>query len=103
MTNKVDITATCYDKKGRVLSVGYNSYTRTHPVQAHHAKLVGLDEKQYLHAEIHALLRAKDKKVHKIKVERYGKGGVPLNAAPCPICANALREWGVEVIEHTIG
>lgn len=102
MTKKYDIRATCYDKKGRVISTGVNSYTRTHPVQAHFAKMVGLDEKQYIHAEIQALLRAKDKKVHKIKVERYGKDGVPLNSAPCPICVAALKVWGVEVIEHTI-
>lgn len=102
MTKKYDIKATCYDKKGRVLSVGVNSYTRTHPMQAHFAKLTGLEEKQYLHAEIMALLRAKDKKVHKIKVERYGKHGQPLNAAPCPICAAALKQWNVQVIEHTL-
>lgn len=101
MKQKYSIKATCYDKRGRVISVGYNSYTRTHPVQAFHAKLVGLDIKQFLHAEIHALLRAKDRKVYKISVERYSKEGYPMNAAPCPICASALKQWGVQYIEYT--
>lgn len=102
MRRKYEIKATCYDKKGRVISVGYNSYTRTHPVQAFHANEVGLSEKQFLHAEIHALLRAKDRQVHKIKVERYNKKGEPLNAAPCPICQHAIKSWGVNYVEHTV-
>lgn len=102
MKTKYSIKATCYDKKGRVISVGYNSYTRTHPVQAFHAKLVGLDVKQYLHAEVHALLKARDKIVHKIVVERYAKDGQPMNATPCPICASAIRQWGVQYVEHTL-
>ena len=102
MRHKYEIKATCYDKRGRVISVGYNSYTRTHPVQAHHAKQVGLEEKQFLHAEIHALLKARDRQVHKIKVERYSKKGLPLNAAPCPVCQHAIKTWGVKYVEHTI-
>lgn len=96
------IKATCYNKKGRIISIGYNSYTKTHPVQEYFAKLAGMPEKKYLHAEIAALLKAGDKKIHKIKIERYNSRGEPANAAPCPICQLAIKAYGVKVIEYTI-
>ena len=51
------IIAKCYDKRGQLLSVGVNSYTKTHPLQAYFAKKVGHSERQFLHAEIHAFYR----------------------------------------------
>lgn len=63
---------------------------------------VGLSqEKVFLHAEVLALLRAGDRPVHKIYVERYHKNGKPACAKPCPICQEAIRMWGVKVIEYT--
>ena len=94
--------ATCYDKRGRILSVAYNTYQKTHPYQAQLAKEVGLKDKQYLHAEVRALLKAKDKQVYKIKVERYGANGEPLNACPCPICVEAISRAKVKIIEYTL-
>ena len=51
---KHKVTATVYDKQGNVLSVGYNSYIKTHPLQAKLAYRCGQPEKVYLHAEIAA-------------------------------------------------
>ena len=100
--NKQDITAIIYDRKGKVLSIGQNSYVKTHTLQAHHAKKVGLPDKQFLHAEVHAITRCKDlSKAHKIFVARYGKKGQPLLAKPCPVCQSALEQAGIEVIEWT--
>jgi tRNA(Arg) A34 adenosine deaminase TadA len=62
---------------------------------------VGLPLKTFLHAEISALLRAGDKKVHKIRVERFDANGEPANAEPCPICKEAIRLWGVSYTEYT--
>ena len=95
------ITAKCFDKKGRLLSIGMNDYKKSHPIQSYYAKLVGLSEKIYLHAEIQALLRAGDKKVYKIVVERYDYQGKPVNAEPCPICKAAIKAWGVTKVEFT--
>lgn len=97
-----NISAVIYDKKGRVLSIGYNSYIKTHPIQAHHANKVGMPEKQYLHAEIHAIVRCRDlDKAHRIFVSRWGNNGSPLLAKPCPICMSAIKSAGIEIIEHT--
>lgn len=95
------ILATCFDKRGRKISVATNSYSVTHPLQAHFAKLAGIPEKEFLHAEIRALLRAKDRKVHSIHIERYHKNGLPALAQPCPACALALAAFGVLNVTYT--
>jgi tRNA(Arg) A34 adenosine deaminase TadA len=96
------LQATCYDKLGRVISVGANNYTKTHPVQSHFAKLAKVPEKIYLHAEIAALLNCKDKKPYSIFIERYTKSGAPALAAPCPACLAAIKAWGISKISYTI-
>ena len=95
------VLATCYDKRGRVLSRRANSYTKTHPLQAHYARLTGQPARQYLHAELHALLATGDRAVHTISIERYNRHGEPMLAAPCAACALALRDWGVKRVVHT--
>ena len=103
MASRQEMTAIIYDRKGRVLSVGKNSYVKTHTLQAHHAKKVGLPDKQYLHAEIHAISKCRDlNKAHRIAVYRYGKNGQPLLAKPCPVCQNAIESVGINVVEWTI-
>jgi deoxycytidylate deaminase len=97
------LRATIYDKKGRVLSVGENSYSKSHPKQAEFAKIAGREEAIYLHAEIAAIIKLKEKadSAHKIFIERYNKDGEPVLAKPCEICQLALEMAGIEVIEHT--
>ena len=102
MTTRQVLTAVIYDKRGRVISVGQNSYVKTHPLQAKHAAEVGLPDKQFLHAEIHAIVRCKDlSKAHKIFVSRWDKKGNPMLAKPCPVCMSAIETAGIELIEHT--
>lgn len=96
------VTAVIYDKKGRVLSIGQNSYVKTHPIQAKHAKKVGLPDKQFLHAEVAAIIKCKDiSKAYKIFVSRWNANGEPLLAKPCPICASAILAAGITIVEHT--
>lgn len=99
---RYEVVATCYDKRGRILSKGTNSYTHTHPIQAMYAKRAGDDLKVYLHAEVLAIIKARGKPIHKIKVERYDQTGLPRNACPCRVCQLAIKEAGIKVIEYTI-
>lgn len=98
-----DITAVIYDKKGRVISVGKNSYVKTHPRQAKHANKVGLPEKIFLHAEMDAIIRCRDLgRAHKIVVTRITKKGRYGNAKPCPVCQSAIKEARIQNVEWTI-
>lgn len=99
---KQEVTAIIYDRKGKVLSVGKNSYFKSHTLQAHHAKKVGRPDAIYLHAEVHAITKCKDlSKAHKIVVFRYGKEGRPLLAKPCEVCQSAISAANIRFIEWT--
>jgi len=96
------ISATIFDKRGRAISHGENSYTKTHPYQVKMSKLVGKPEAIYLHAEIAALVKLKDwSRAHKIVIERYDEEGNPRLAKPCPACLRALRDAGIKIIDFT--
>lgn len=103
MTKKrFSIVATVYDKRGRVLTTGENSYEKTHPLQAKFAVQVGLDDKIYLHSEVAAVSKLKEHhKPYKIVVERYKEDGTQAMAKPCPICMEAIKAHGIKVIEWT--
>lgn len=99
---KQKLTAIIYDKRGRVLSIGQNSYIKTHPVQAKFARQVGQPEKQYLHAEIHAIVRCPDiSRAYRIFVSRWDRNGKTLLAKPCPVCMSAIKSTGIKVIDYT--
>ena len=102
MKKRFVLTAVIYDKRGRVLSVGKNNYTKTHPVQAKHAERAGEPYKVYLHAEIDAIIKCPDlKRAHKLVVFRYSESGSPAEARPCKTCMGAIRLAGIQHIEHT--
>lgn len=97
-----NITAIIYDKKGRILSIGKNSYIKTHPIQAAYARKAGLPEKQFLHAELAAIIKCKDlTKAHRILITRISNTGEFVNAKPCPICKMAIRDAGIKEVEWT--
>ena len=96
------LTAVIFDKRGKVLSIGQNSYLKTHPEQAKWANKVGRADAIYLHAEIAAIIRCPDiSRAHSILVTRYGKNGLPGLAAPCSICASAIAATPIKLIRHT--
>lgn len=95
------IRAYAYDRRGNLLAAGRNSYTKTHPVQALFAKLAGMPDRIYLHAEIDALTRANGF-VHELVIERFNRDGEPMLAKPCPVCQLAIRHWGVKKIRYTV-
>jgi tRNA(Arg) A34 adenosine deaminase TadA len=102
MTSKQNITAIIQDRKGRVLSIGKNSYDKTHPKQKQHALLLGLPDKVFLHAEIAAIVKCKSlEKAYKITITRINKKGEPALAKPCPICQSAIEASGIKLIEHS--
>lgn len=100
---KFVITAIIYDKRGNILSIGKNSYVKTHPLQAMFAKKVGEEHKSFLHAEVHAIIRCDNlDRAHRIAIFRYNEAGEAVLAKPCKICQNAIRSLTkIKIIEHT--
>lgn len=102
MTKRYNLTAIIYDKRGRVMSVGKNSYVKTHPLQAAHAQLAGEPYKVFLHAEIHAISLCRDlKRAHTMKIFRFLEDGSPADARPCSVCCSAIKAAGIKIVTHT--
>ena len=85
--------------KNKVVTQAVNQDTKSHPLQARLADMVGLGEKIYLHAEIAALVKCRSE-VDTIVVARLGGhyGDELRNAKPCPICSLALEQAGIQNI-----
>ena len=103
MTRKrYNITATAFDKKGRVLSTGKNEYNRSHPLYKHFAILAGESgQKIYKHAEFSACISAGKKEIYSILVQRHHSNGDPANAEPCKTCKIMLKSFGVKKVIFT--
>jgi tRNA(Arg) A34 adenosine deaminase TadA len=102
MSQRHNITAILYDKRGKILAIGKNNYLKTHPLQAKSAQAVGEAYKIFLHAEIDALVKAKTwDKAHKLVITRFTKDGKPALAKPCKICQHAIKLAGIKLVEHT--
>jgi len=90
------------DRRGRVLAEGQNSYVKTHPLQAHYAEKVDLDDKVFLHAEVSALVKLRACDPHKIYIARVDSEGRPMLAAPCPVCNLAIKDHDINSVEYTV-
>jgi len=102
VNQRQNITALIYNKRGILISMGKNSYVKTHPFQAKLAREVGNEHMIYLHAEVDALCKLKNwGQAHKIVVTRVKKDGSYGNAKPCPVCQRAIKLAGISVVEHT--
>lgn len=99
-SKRFQITALAYNKRGQLLSTGVNSYVKTHTLQAKYGRLSGRPAAVFLHAEIAALLKARQP-VHRLVVMRYNEQGRPALAKPCPACQLAIKAFNVKVVEHT--
>ncbi len=105
-TTHHNITAIIYNKKGKILSIGKNSYIKTHPLMYEISKeLNPLEEPQriYLHAEIDAIIRcAYIENAYKILVFRINAKNEYALAKPCEICESAINKTGIRLIEYSI-
>ena len=103
MSTQKDLTAIIYDRKGRILSIGKNSYVKTHPLQSKFASRNNLEKKIFIHAEISAIIRCRNiEEAYKLRVFRFLRNGLPGLAAPCEICADAIKTLtDIRVIEYT--
>ena len=104
MKTRYLITAICYDKQSKLLSVADNHYTKSHPLQKHFAVLAGYPNKIYLHAEILAMIRgmanSTDNKLHTINVMQWKNGKYAL-AKPCKVCLTAMIAFGIKKVNYT--
>lgn len=90
-----------FDRAGKLITVGWNK-RKTHPEQKKYAVKLKQPERQYLHAEIDALVTRRYGLIpYVIVVVRLTKNGKLTMARPCPICMRAIKEAGIEEIIYS--
>lgn len=96
--------------KGKILSVGYNVASKTHPAQKAYNKYRGYDPNastsyNTLHAECSALIKIRDLDIdwHKahIFVWRIKKNENRGLARPCPACEAMIKNMGIENVYYS--
>lgn len=94
-----NVGAIITDKKGNILSVGNNSYIKTHPKQKKYNLYIN-PTKIFLHAEIDSLVKCRDEP-HTMIICRIGKDGKIRLAKPCKGCYNAIKDVKVKQVYFT--
>lgn len=91
--------------EGQVISVGTN-IRKSHPLQQKYDRFrteKPEDIPHYLHAEIAAIVRAKDYDLTKAEIFVYrmnGDGRLGM-CRPCPACMNAIKDFGIKTVAYT--
>lgn len=101
-TKRYQIVATAFDKRGKILSTAVNQYRKSHPLAKLYSIKAGLSEDRcYIHAELGAVLKAGESKVHRLLVQRFHNNGTLANAKPCKSCQLMLKDFGVKKVVYT--
>ena len=94
------VIAAALDHHNNIVSIGQNSYQKTHPMQSRLALKTGRADREYLHAEIASLVKSR-RDVETVMVVRMTPTGLIRMARPCNICTLALREAKVRFVIYT--
>lgn len=97
-----NLTAILKDKKGNILSIGKNSYFKTHPLMYKLNKKIGIHNpfKVYIHAEIDAIIRCQDiSKAYSLEVYRISKNKY-LSSKPCILCMTGIKTTPIRYITY---
>lgn len=94
------VGAVALDGNDNIIAMSSNSYSKTHPYMKELAEKVGNDAKQYLHAEVSAIIKSHGK-AETLIVGRLLKDGTWAMAKPCEICAMAIAEADIDTVYYT--
>lgn len=100
---KQNMTALIKDKRGNIISIGKNSYVKTHPKMIKIAKRIGESNlhRIYIHAEIDAIVKCSNlERAFSIEVYRINKKIGYICSRPCIICATAILETDIKLIKY---
>lgn len=99
-----NMTAVIRDRKKNILSVGNNSYTKTHPVMALLEKHYSTNHKKirrFIHAEVDAILKCKlTDKMYSIEVYGVTFNGNLVCSKPCELCRGFIKTTKLKKVTY---
>ncbi|MGD9678164.1 MAG: hypothetical protein AB7V16_07345 [Vulcanibacillus sp.] len=99
-TKQYTVYSAIVDKKGVIISLGRNSFVKTHTQQYYYNQKSHPD-KIFLHAEIDSLLKYKTDNGYVMIVCRMTKSGLIKLAKPCEGCMRAIVDSGIKKVYYT--
>jgi len=103
--NKQKVVAFLLDRKGNTIFTGWNQYDKTHPIQKEWACRLGMPEREFIHAEMACIIKAKNYghtlNSNTLLILRLNGKGQLLPSKPCKICNEAIKYEGIENVIHT--
>lgn len=103
-TKNYFVGAVLMDKQGRILSLGFNSFYKTHPYQKKLSDSIKVKNKErqiYIHAEVSALVKC-NSVPHTLIIARIGMDeSIYRLAKPCPLCQEAIRQSSIKKVYYT--
>jgi tRNA(Arg) A34 adenosine deaminase TadA len=103
-TSGRNICACLYDKHGRIISSGVNSFCKSHPMQEKFSG--GNPYKIFLHAEIDAVVSGlrkindDDLSGYSLAIARVCSDGIDGQAFPCDGCIDALKHYKCDAVTY---
>lgn len=88
-------------RRGRIVVSATNVFGKTHPRQKLLAEKVNQPYRVSLHAELRALLKAREP-VDTLIVGRVNRLSELCLARPCPICQLAITEHGIRKVYYSV-
>lgn len=88
-------------RKGRVVVATTNAEGKTHPRQKLLAHRVNEPYRVSLHAELRALLKAREMVVDTLVVGRVDRNGKLCMSRPCPVCQLAIAESNITNVYYS--
>lgn len=98
--NKHRHGAIVLNRSHEAISHGWNK-RKTHPKQKKAAIKAGEPAKEFLHAEIDALIKVDNPYAYAIVVGRLNKRGMFTYSKPCHVCMRAIKEAGIRWLFYT--
>lgn len=103
MKTRYVITASCFDRKGRLISTANNDYKKSSTFMKKFADLANEPYKVYWHAECHSIYKAvkQSKDIHSLVVTRFDSKGNFRNAKPCNVCMQAIKFYDIPEVYYS--
>lgn len=97
---RYNVGAVIVDRKGNILSYGFNSYVKTHPRMVYNKFF---NEHQiFVHAEADAFYKLPyGSEPHTLIVCRLNKANELMNAKPCIGCFNEIQQSSIKKVYYT--
>lgn len=100
---RYSITASAFDKRGRLIASANNSYKDSSALMRFYARKVGKQHCKWNHAEIACLNKVMkmNKIVDTLVIVRYDCSGMLKDSRPCEICQEAISDFKVRKVIYS--